>query len=865
MRNVLLDLRFGIRQMLKAPGFAVATILTIALGIGATTSIFSLVNAVLLRPLPFADPDRLIAAGPVDDRRPDLASSVGSMSYPDFFDWRSQNHSFSTVAESRDDTFTLTGVGEPRHLDGEVVSADFFKVLGVGPALGRGIVRNDEKPGTHVVVLSHELWTSTFGSDPAIIGRAVTLDDKSYTVIGVMPVGFEFPIQTPGPQLWTSLGDDAYDPTGGQPLTAQRGAHMLSLVGRLRPDVSLAQATADLSVIARNLAAQYPDSNAHRLSAKIIPQIEALVGDTRSALRLLFAAVVLMLLVACANVAGLLLARASRRRSEIAVRSAMGASRAQIVRQFLAESVLLSMTGGVLGILLAVLLLHGVLQLLPSDLPRAASITMDSTVLAFSLAVSFLTGLLFGVLPALRTARIDPSVALRDGGTRTATTGRGQHRMHNSLVIAQTAVGLVLLIGAGLLIRSFVHVLQVDPGFDRRNVLTASLALPENRYPHDKQIEFYQDLLPRLRALPGVTSVSAGWPLPLSSSGIGISFDIEERPLPEGERAVSRLSIIEPGYFQTLRIPLIRGREFQDTDTTKSKTVVVVNQAFVNKYFPGEDVIGKRINPGIDDGVIVDAKREIVGIVGNVKVGQLTKDVVPEMYLPFSQTTVLSPKLVIRTAGNPVGLISTVRGQVAQIDKNLPLYEVRTMDDVFSRSAAQSAFPGAAGLCFRGDLAVALCDWSLWFAFVPGSTANPRDRSTHGVGRSASECSDDGAAPRHDPCRDRRGAGHCGIHGADELPQGNAFWHKAARRSYICRRIGCAAAGVPAGEQWPCLSRRPARPHEDAARPVRVGGGVRRFRVGALSPLRGFASGHDFESCRSALLNDVSSRTDFSP
>ena len=507
-----------------------------------------------------------------------------------------------------------------------------------------------------------------------------------------MPVGFEFPIQTPGPQLWTSLGDDAYDPTGGQPLTAQRGAHMLSLVGRLRPDVSLAQATADLSVIARNLAAQYPDSNAHRLSAKIIPQIEALVGDTRSALRLLFAAVVLMLLVACANVAGLLLARASRRRSEIAVRSAMGASRAQIVRQFLAESVLLSMIGGVLGILLAVLLLHGVLQLLPSDLPRAASITMDSTVLAFSLAVSFLTGLLFGVLPALRTARIDPSVALRDGGTRTATTGRGQHRLHNSLVIAQTAVGLVLLIGAGLLIRSFVHVLQVDPGFDRRNVLTASLALPENRYPHDKQIEFYQDLLPRLRALPGVTSVSAGWPLPLSSSGIGISFDIEERPLPEGERAVSRLSIIEPGYFQTLRIPLIRGREFQDTDTTKSKTVVVVNQAFVNKYFPGEDVIGKRINPGIDDGVIVDAKREIVGIVGNVKVGQLTKDVVPEMYLPFSQTTVLSPKLVIRTAGNPVGLISTVRGQVAQIDKNLPLYEVRTMDDVFSRSAAQQRF-----------------------------------------------------------------------------------------------------------------------------------------------------------------------------
>ena len=691
MRKLQQDLRFGIRQMLKAPGFAIATILTIALGIGATTAIFSLVNAVLLRPLPFADPDHLVATGPVNDRRPEPAYSVGPISYPDFFDWRSQSHSFSALAEYRDNTFTLTGAGEPRHLDGEIVSADFFKVLGVEPTLGRGIVLNDEKPGTHVVVLSHELWRTTFSSDPRVAGRGITIDDKSYTVIGVMPPGFEFPMQNPAPQLWTSLGDDAYDPTGGTPVTAQRGAHMLSMIGRLRQGVSIEQATADLSLIARNLGAQYPDSNSHRLSAKVVPQIEALVGDTRSALRMLFAAVVLMLLVGCANVAGLLLARASRRRSEIAVRSAMGASRAQIVRQFLAESVLLSMIGGVLGICIAVLLLHGVLQLLPSDLPRAASISIDTTVLAFSLAVSFVTGLLFGVLPALRTARVDPSVALRDG-TRTATTGRGQHRLHNSLVIAQTAVGLVLLIGAGLLIRSFVRVLEVDPGFDRRNVLTASLSLPDNRYPRDKEIEFYQDLLPRLRSLPGVISVSAGWPLPLSTTGIGLSFDIEERPMPEGERNVSQTAIVEPGYFQTLRVPLVRGREFQDTDTTKSKAIVVINQAFANKFFPGEDPIGKRINPGLGDGVISDVKREIVGIVGNVKVGQLTKDMVPEMYLPLTQAVITSPKLVIRTATNPVALISAVRGRVALIDKNLPLYEVRTMEDNFSRASARQRF-----------------------------------------------------------------------------------------------------------------------------------------------------------------------------
>jgi predicted permease len=692
MRNLQQDLRFGIRQMLKAPGFAVAAMLTIALGIGATTAIFSLVNAVLLRPLPFADPDHLVAAGVVNDRPPEASkAAVGSMSYPDFFDWRAQSHSFSNLAESRDNTFTLTGAGDPRHLDGMIVSADFFKVLGVDPALGRGIAMEDEKPGDHVVVLGHELWRTAFNSDPAIVGRGVTLDDKSYTVIGVMPAGFEFPIQTPAPQLWTSLGDDAYDPTGDKPVTEQRGAHMLSVVGRLRPGVSIDQAAADLSVIARRLAAQYPDSNSHYLSAAVIPQLTVLVGDTRSALRMLFAAVVLMLLVACANVAGLLLARTSRRRSEIAVRSAMGASRTQIVRQFLTESVLLSTAGGTLGVFIAVLLLHSVLRVLPADLPRAASITMDSTVLAFALAVSLVTGLLFGVLPALRTARIDPSTALRDG-TRTATIGRGQHRLQNSLVIAQTAVGLVLLIGAGLLIRSFVRVLQVDPGFDRQNLLSAGLDLPQNRYPRDKQIEFYQDLLPRLRSLPGVVSVSAGWPLPLSPVGIGISFDIEDRPQPESERAISRVSIVEPDYFQTLRIPLLRGREFQDTDTTRSMAVVVVNQAFANKFFPGEDPIGKRINPGLGDGVITDAKRQIVGIVGNVKASQLTRDMVPEMYLPFSQTVVVPPKLVLRTAGNPVGVISALRSQVAQIDKNLPLYEVRTMDDVFSRSAARQRF-----------------------------------------------------------------------------------------------------------------------------------------------------------------------------
>ena len=498
------DLRFALRQMRKAPGFALTTILTIALGIGATTAIFSLVNTVLLRPLPFAEPDRLMSVGTLNDRRAGIVERTGGpLSYPDFFDWRSQNQTFETLASYRDNDFTLTGSGDPRHLSGHVVSADFFRALGVNPLLGRGFTRDDEKPGTHLVVLSHELWQTAFGSAPDIVGHAITLDNKSYTVIGVMPRGFEFPIQNPAPLLWTSVGDDAYDPVSNEPVTGERGAHLLDVVGRLKPGVTVEQAQADLQRIAQNLAAQYPNTNKHFVGAVVMPQLEALVGDTRPALRVLFAAVGLVLLIACANVAGLLLARASRRRSEIAMRSALGANRTQIVRQMLVESVFLALCGGALGIALAMSLLRVLVRLVPSDLPRLGEVSVDGKVLAFATIVSLLTGLLFGVLPAWRISQVDPSTALRDG-TRTATTGRSQHRLHNALVIAETAIGLVLLIGSGLLIRSFVRVLQVDPGFDRRNVLIASLALPDSRYTREQQIQFYRQLLPRLQALPGV-------------------------------------------------------------------------------------------------------------------------------------------------------------------------------------------------------------------------------------------------------------------------------------------------------------------------------------------------------------------------
>ena len=684
------DFRFALRQIRKAPGFALATVLTLALGIGATTTMFSVVNAVLLQPLPFPEPGRLVAVGSVNDRRPAPINSPGAMSYLDFFDWRSQNHSFTALAAYHDTNVTLTGAGDPKHLDAEMVSADFFKTLGIAPAMGRDVALEDEKPGAHVAVLSHELWQSAFGSAPHIVGQAITLDNNSYTVIGVMPRGFGFPIQNPAPLLWTSIADDTYDPSG-DPMTAQRGAHLLSMVGRLKPGVSLEQANADVTLIARQLASEYPKSNAHFTGGTVIPQIDALVGDTRPALRILFAAVALLLLIACANVAGLLLARGSRRTWEVAVRSALGASRIQIVRQMLVESLVLSLLGGIAGVALSGFLVRVVVGLLPSDLPRSGNISIDATVLAFAVAVSVLIGPLFGALPALRVARVDPATALRDG-TRTATTGRGQHRLHNSLVIAEIAVGLVLLIGSGLLVRSFVRVLQVDPGFDRRNVLTASIALPDSQYPHDQQLQFYGQLVSRLRGLPGVVSVSTGWPLPLSPDGMRISFDIEGHPLPEGERNTARASIAAPDYFKTLRIPVLQGREFQETDTDKSLPVVIVNQAFAKTFFPGEDPIGKHITPGVSDGAVKEVPREIVAVVANVKAARLTEDAAPEYYLPLAQAAILPPRLVIRTSLDPAPLIPAVRAQVAQLDKNLPLFELHTLQDSVTRSAAHQRF-----------------------------------------------------------------------------------------------------------------------------------------------------------------------------
>ena len=677
-------IRFAARQLRKNPGFAVAAIITLALGIGATTAIFSLVNAVVLRPLPFQEPDRLVWLQPLD------RNVVGdrSLSYPDFFDWRTRSHSFTALACYRGNNYTLSGVGDAQQLPSETVSAEFFRVLGVPPMLGRDFLPGDEKAGTHVAMLSHQLWQSTFGGARDIAGRTITLDGQSYTVAGVMPPNFAFPIQNPAPMLWTTLSDDASDET---PITAQRGAGVLEVIGRLKPGVSIAHAKADLNVIASQLATEYPETNKTRGAVFAQPELEHLVGDTRPALRILFGAVALVLLISCVNVAGLLLARASRRRSDIAVQAALGASARDIIRQILVESVLLSVVAGAFGIALSSALVKWLPRLVPRDLPRLDQISVDGTVLAFATITSVLTGVLFGVLPAWRMSRFDPLLALREG-SRGVTGARGQSRLQGWLVVTEIALGLILLVGSGLLIRSFVRIMRVDPGFDPHNVLTARLNVPTSRYSREQRIEFYHRLMPRIAALPGVQSVAAAFPVPLTGGNIRLGFGIEGRQVAKSDEPSEQISVVTPDFFRTMHIPVLAGRAFTASDDTKGKPVVIINKAFARKYFPDEDAVGKRMRPGLGDGAVNMPLREIVGIVGDVKRQGLTTAADPQYYLPWEQAVITAPMLCIRTFGDAINLIVPLRAQVSDLDSQVPVYRATTLEESVYKSAAQPRF-----------------------------------------------------------------------------------------------------------------------------------------------------------------------------
>ena len=686
METLWKDIRYGIRMLLKAPSVSIVATIALALGIGANTAIFSVVNAVLLRPLPFANPEELMMVWESDSSRGQIR---GTASYPNFTDWRAQNHVFEYLAAYYTNDIIMTGRGESTRLQGAVVSAELFPLLGVAPVVGRTFLPDEDKPGEsgRVVLLSQQLFRQRFNSDPNVVGQSMVLDGKNYQIVGVMPHAFQFPIQNDPVELWTTVAVDA---EGSEPVTEQRGAHFLKVIGRLKPGVSQQQAQAEMTAISARLEQQYPDKNLHR-STTIEPTLEALVGNIRPALLILLGAVGCVLLIACANVANLLLARAMTRHKEMAIRSALGASRSQVVRQLLTESVLLSLAGGTLGLVLAVWWSDLLVALGKQNIPRALQVGLDWRVLAFTFAVSVLTGVIFGLVPAIHASKTDLTEPLKEGGR-----GSGQGARHKGirgvLVVAELAIAVVLLVGAGLLIQSLWRLRQVSPGFNPKNVLTLVVGIPEIKYPTKTQAQFFQDLTARIETLPGVSSASAIAPLPLSGDRFGISFEIEGRPVAKGDQPSADFFTIGDEFFKTMQIPLLQGREFTDRDKKQAPGVIIVNQAFARKFFPGEDPIGKHIKPGISTDEDEPAMREIVGMVADVRNRDLNSDLRPGFFVPHAQLPFSQMTIVVKTDGEPSSLVNAVQNEVHAMDRELPVFNVKTMDEYISASVAAPRF-----------------------------------------------------------------------------------------------------------------------------------------------------------------------------
>jgi len=687
MNTLLQDIRFGLRMLLKSPSISIVATIALALGIGANTAIFSVVNAVLLRPLPFPEPNSLYAVFETDTRRGGIR---GSHSYPNFMDLRAQSTVFENVACYHGGDYIMTGRGEPARLQGAVVTANLFPLLKVQPELGRVFLPDEDKPTEtgRVVILSHALFQKRFNGDPSIINQAITLEGRKFTVVGVMPPSFEFPIQNDPVELWTTIAGDA---SGEEPVTGQRGAHFLNAIGRLKPGVSKDQAQAELTAIGTRLEQQYPDTNTQR-SLRLESALTALVGDIRPALLILLGAVACVLLIACANVANLLLARATSRHKEMAIRAALGASRTRVVRQLLTESVLLSLVGGGVGLLLAVWWSDLLVALGKEDIPRAIHVGMDWRVLGFTLGVSLLTGLLFGLAPAFHSSKTELVESLKEGA-RGTSAGSFANVFRKALVVIELGFAVLLLTGAALLIQSLWRLQRVNSGLHPENVLTFNATLPEIKYKSAAQSQFFIDLKQRLEATPGVQSASTIYPLPLSGERFVISFEIEGRPLPPKDHPSGDFFTTGVGYFKTMGIPIIKGRHFDERDKHGSTPVVIINEAFARQHFPNEDPIGKRMKPGIstydDENSVM---REIVGVVGDVRNRNLSTESKPAYYVPQTQVPFSQMVTVVKTAGEPHGLVSAATKEVAAMDPDVPLFGVKSMDEYLSTSVAAPRF-----------------------------------------------------------------------------------------------------------------------------------------------------------------------------
>ena len=684
MRNLLQDVRYGFRTLWKNPAFTFIAIAALALGIGANTVIFSVVNALLLRPLSFPQSEQLTAILVKDPATGQLYSAY---SYANFQDIRDQNQVFEQVAASYMTTAFLRTGDEPERLRGAYASADLFPLLGVNPLVGRAFSREEEKPGGvgKVIVLGYDLWQRRFGGDPSIVGQQLPIDDQSWTVVGVMPQGFKFPIGARQADFWMPLAANL-----SEGARAARGAVFMQLIGRLKPGITQEQAQAEVNAIASRLEAQYPEVNTG-LNIALLSSQERLVGKVRPALLVLLAAVAFVLLIACANVANLMLARATVRRKEVAIRTALGASRWRVVRQMLTESLLLSALGGAAGLLLAMWGMDLLVAAIPADIPRTGEIGLDKYVLLFTAVVTTLTGLIFGLVPALQASRTDLNETLKDG-TRGLSGGMQRNRVRSVLVVTEIALSLVLLVGAGLLFQSFRRLLEVSPGFEADKVLTAEVTVSDKKYPEKEQrAAFYHEALERMKALPDVQAVGVVYPLPLGGSFEAFTFEIVGRPpFPNGQEPSSDRRVISQDYFQAMSIPVVKGRAFNAQDRENAPAVVIINETFARRFFPGEDPVGKAIIPGEGEKPVT---REIVGVVGDVRHAGLDAERTLEYYVPYEQADVDRLTVVARTAsGNPTNVAAALRGVVVAMDKEQPVYNIRPMTQLLDESVARRRF-----------------------------------------------------------------------------------------------------------------------------------------------------------------------------
>jgi putative ABC transport system permease protein len=688
MGRLMQDVRYGLRMLTKSPGFTLIAVLTLALGIGLNAAIFSVVYAVVLNPLPYRQPDRLVTVANVNTL---LHTRFSSFSYPDFADLKAQNQSFEAVAVVNTGESTVTGIGRPERVQTAALSPDMIEMLGVRPLMGQDkfpeLGSGQTPQGATEVIVSERFWKSRLGSDPGVLGKSITLDGEPYTIIGVMPAKFEFPLQAERVDMWFSAATLMETTDNEPPMTANRGSHFLDVVARLKPGVSQAQAQANIETIGAALAKEYPDTNKHR-SFAVEGLKEHLVGDTRRTLMILFGAVGFLLLMACANVANLLLARATTRSREIAVRNALGASRGRIVAQLLTESVLLAVGGGIAGLVLFAWAQGMLMRFAPTSIPRVGQSSLNLWVLAFAVGVSVLTGVIFGLAPALHVTSPQLAETLKEGG-RTATTA-SHNRTRAILMTAQFGIAVVLLIGAGLLIRSLGRLQSVNPGFHPEHVLTMGIGLPDARYTAQQQNAFFDQLKTRLDALPGVRSSSAVFPLPLTEENIMVTFEVEGQPVAKSDEPAANTRIIEPDYFATVGIPLVKGRTFTAQDQEKSAPVVIVNQTMARTVFGNEDPIGRRIKLGINSiPGTTSQMREIVGVVGDVHHRSLRADSGMEAYLPETQVPLDALSVVVRTDGDPAALAGAVREQVNQIDPQLSVAKMYPLEHYVAASLAE--------------------------------------------------------------------------------------------------------------------------------------------------------------------------------